>query len=132
MTYIQPVVSTCFKLEPLSRSSVDAAVRLHRETLGYSLNSRLGESNLSFLYNLMLQESGCRVVIATSAGKVVGLVSSVLDTDLFKKRAVASMPFWRWIYLAGRLVTEPGVWPEWVQSWPGERPVFFKSEQVKP
>ena len=62
---------------------MDSVVALHRKTLYYSVNSRLGSSHLSYLYSEMQKDITCLSMAAVSHEEVLGVVSAVLDPGKF-------------------------------------------------
>jgi ribosomal protein S18 acetylase RimI-like enzyme len=127
-----PLTASPIQFQPLTVNQVEEAVRLHRASLDYSINSRLGPGHLSYLYAALLQDETCLVVAAVGEGKVLGVVSAVLDPDLLKKRLFASMPLRHWIALAGRAAFQPKIWLEWLRNRQLDQPVRYKGQLIKP
>ena len=119
-------------LKPLSSIELDSVVRLHRDAIHYSFNSRLGASHLAYLYSMLQQDATCLVTVAVEDDKVLGVVSAATDPAGFKERVFSSMSPARWAAVAGRLFLQPGLWLDLWQGRALDRPVIYKNEQVKP
>ncbi len=132
MAVPQQVGTPMFTLKPLSSIELDSVVRLHRGAINYSFNSRLGASHLAYLYSMLQQDETCLVTVAVEDDKVLGVVSAVADPAGFKERVFSSMSPARWAAVAGRLFLQPGLWLELWQGRALDRPVLYKTSEIKP
>jgi len=132
MAVPQQVGTLLFTLKPLSSVELDSVVRLHRDAIGYSINSRLGAEHLAYLYFMLQQDKSSLVTVAVDDDKVLGVVSAVTDLAAFKERVFSSMSLARWSAVAGSLLFQPGLWLELWQGRALDRPVIYKNKQIKP
>ncbi len=132
MAVPQQVMTPMFNLKPLSSVELESVVRLHRDAIGYSINSRLGAGHLAYLYSMLQQDKSSLVTVAVEDDKVLGVVSAVMDPATFKERVFSSMPLARWGAVAGRLLLQPSLWLELWRGRALDRPVIYKNKQIEP
>ncbi len=105
-------------------------VAIHREGLGYTVNSRLGFPHLAFLYQQMSRDRESYVGVAVAAGKPTGIVSGTLDEDRLKSRILRSMRPAGVLRLLLRLAVRPGLVVQWLQSLIIALPVYDHGMEV--
>ena len=119
-------------LAPAAHQDIEAIVRLHREALPYSLNSKLGDSHLARLYAIMLSDSPSMVAIARRQGVLAGVVSASLDPGQLAARAMAGLKLRDWAELLGRVAARPGLLADWLENVRLSRPVTLNGAVVRP
>jgi ribosomal protein S18 acetylase RimI-like enzyme len=127
-----PIISLAFSLQPITESVIDSVIALHRKNLYYSTNSRLGASHLSYLYQVMQKDVTCLVVAAVSNEEVLGVVSATLDPGKFTRRLFGNLSARRWAAVLFHLVSQPGIWLEWLESHNTSRPVQYQGREIRP
>jgi len=113
-------------LRPIIRRAtirdINQVVRIHLQTIPYSLNSCLGLEHLSGAYHRMLKFPDCEVLVATKAGKIIAIgvleyYSQAVATALLQSNSVRSIAL-----LSLKIFRQPGsiftllqeVWSTWV------------------
>lgn len=130
-TVAQPALA----LEPLTAQDRDAVVKLHREALGYSLNSKLGAEHLAHVYRMMCEDTSSVVLSARHSGQrgvPVGVVSATLDPESLKRHLMSGLTLRQQAGLLGRLALRPIMLVDWLEDLSLSRPVTFKGAVVAP
>jgi ribosomal protein S18 acetylase RimI-like enzyme len=122
--------STGIEIRRLSDESISDIVRIHRSGLGYSLNSRLGNEHLAFLYRRLLVDPNSYVGVAYATGRPIGVVSGTTDLEDSKSRLLRSMPRRRIFGVAAKLLVRPGLVLQWGQGRIIDAPVRYEGEEV--
>ena len=115
---------------PISESVLQDVVRIHREGLGYTVNSRLGTTHLGFLYRTMARDSTCFVGVAMVEGRAAGIVSGTLDEERLKSTILKSMSARKKAGLATRLLLQPWLMLQWLQSVITALPAYRAGQEV--
>lgn len=103
-------------VRPLDEGCLPDVVRIHRNGLGYTLNSRLGDRHLGFLYRLMAADPQSFVGVALQGQKAVGVISGTLDEDQLKARLMRSMSARGLLKFASHLILDPTLCIPWIQG----------------
>lgn len=122
--------STGIEIRGLSDEFLSDVVRIHRNGLGYSLNSRLGIEHLAFLYRSLLVDPNSYVRVAFAEGRPVGVVSGTSDLKDSKSRLLRSMSRGRILGIAAKLLVQPRLVLQWWQGTTIEAPVRCEGEEV--
>ena len=117
-------------VRPLSESLLQDVVRIHKEGLGYTLNSRLGTTHLGFLYETMARDSTSFVGVAMVEGCVAGIISGTLHEDRLKSAILESMSARQKAGLATRLLLRPWLMLQWLQSVIIALPAYYEAQEV--
>jgi ribosomal protein S18 acetylase RimI-like enzyme len=94
-------------IRPLTAKLIEAAVRIHEESLGHTFNSSLGTEHLRFLYRAMCADRACYVGVALDGDRPVGVVSGTLDAQGLRSRLIKSISARRAAGLALGLLARP-------------------------
>ncbi len=122
-----PEIEIC----PLTGDLLPDVVRIHRDALGYTLNSRLGDAHLMRLYSQMSKDSESYVGVAVVEGRPAGVVSGTLNEDRLKARLLGSLPPSALLTVLAELVRHPGLIGAWLQSLSIARPVYHEGKRVE-
>lgn len=114
----------------LRREFLDDVVRIHRNGLGYSLNSRLGDDHLAFLYESLLVDPNSYVGVAVDQGRPVGVVSGCINVEASKSRLLGSMSPRRRLVVAAKLLIQPALVLSWWRGRTIDGPVHYEGEEV--
>ncbi len=106
-------------------------VRIHRDALGYTVNSRLGDTHLKRLYAQMSKDSESYVGVAVVEGRPAGVVSGTLNEDRLKARLLGSLPLSALLAVLAEMVVHPGLIGAWLQSLSIARPVYHEGKRVE-
>ncbi len=117
-------------VRPLTDEFLRDVVVIHREGLGYTVNSRLGCAHLASLYQHMARDHDSYVGVAMAAGKPTGIVSGTLHEDRLKSRILRSMGPAGLARLLLRLSVRPGLVLQWLQSLIIALPVYDHGTEV--
>jgi GNAT superfamily N-acetyltransferase len=120
------------QVQPLPADDIEAVVQLHREALGYSLNSRLGTAHLARLYAAMRCEPSSLVVTVNRQGVPVGVASATLDPARLRQRLLNSLTLRQRAALVQQLIGRPRLWLDWYESLRLGRPVRYANAVVRP
>jgi ribosomal protein S18 acetylase RimI-like enzyme len=96
---------------PITEADIPHVVRLHQRVMGYSVNARLGNAHLAFVYRATAALPDALVCVAEDDGVVVGAVSASLDEAVCARALVRQMGMAQRITTAVRLCCTPSVWP---------------------
>jgi GNAT superfamily N-acetyltransferase len=118
-------------VEPLRKEFLEDAIRIHRAGLGYSMNSRLGNSHLAHLYLMMGNDPECYVGVAVLHGRPVGVISGTEDANRLKSRMLRAMPLTRLIVTAARFLYQPWLILQWITEAIIAAPVIYEGQEVK-
>ncbi len=121
-------IITVREFEP---QDLKATVSIHRATLGYTLNSCLGESHLAAMYSNMAQQRGAYVGVALQGDQRVGIVSGTVDLDQARAQLLRSFAVSHWLFILSRMLLHPVLLREW---WNGNvigRPVYDGGIEVR-
>ncbi len=121
----QPII-----VRPLTEEFLQDVVDIHREGLGYTVNSHLGIAHLAYLYQNMARDPQSYVGVAILDGKPAGIVSGTLNEDQLKSRLLRSMPVAGLARLALRFLVRPWLILQWLQSIIIALPVYDHGEEV--
>lgn len=122
--------SKAIEIRRLSDEFLSDVIRIHRDGLGYSLNSRLGNEQLAFLYQGLLVDPNSYVGVAVTAGRTVGVVSGTTDLENSKSRLLKSMSGRRVFGIAAKLLVRPGLVLQWWQGRVIDAPLRYGGELV--
>lgn len=119
-------------IQPLDQAHIRQVVEIHRQVLGYSMNSRIGPDHLSLLYSVMLTSPDCFVAVALYDSRMVGFVSGTLDPESVKSRFIRSIPKFHWLKILFRLLFLPGLFTEYWHGRKIDQPVHWESHLIAP
>lgn len=118
------------EIQRLAPGMLDVILRIHRAGMGYSLNARLGEDHLRYLYTVMAADPDCYVGVALMDGRPVGVVSGAVDAEGFAAKLIGMMRARRLLSIALQMVVHPVLIWLWLQGNVIARPVLSDSAEV--
>lgn len=116
--------------QPLTQDILESVIRIHQESLPYSLNSRLGRDHLRFLYGCMSNDPSCYVGVAIVDEQAVGVVSGTLDVGRLRSKLLHSMSTATQARLALRLGLSPSLLILLWRSSVIARPIYVGGQEV--
>lgn len=117
---------------PLEREDIPAVVKLHRQFLSYSINSRLGAAHLSYIYEMTRKDRASVVLVAKIKKVIVGVVSATLDPERLARSFFVNLTISGRLRLFLNLITKPHLILEWFKDKELVRPVVYEGEAVIP
>lgn len=117
---------------PLEREDIPAVVKLHRQFLNYSINSRLGAAHLSYIYEMTRKDRASVVLVAKIKKVIVGVVSATLDPERLSRSFLMNLTISGWLRLFLNLIAKPYLLIEWFRDRDAVRPVFYEGKAVIP
>jgi ribosomal protein S18 acetylase RimI-like enzyme len=115
---------------PLQAEALPIAARIHATGLGYSFNGRLGADHVAWLLKTVAQDPNSTVVCAAVDRIPAGVVTATLDPDALRRTLRAHMgPRW-YVRTALRMVHDPMLLAELIESMVVERPVSFDNRSI--
>jgi ribosomal protein S18 acetylase RimI-like enzyme len=118
------------RVVPLRTELLGDVVRIHKAGLGYTMNSRLGDDHLAFLYQFMATDEASYVGVALMNQRAVGVVSGTADASGLNSRLLGAMSMGRRVRVALRFLSRPRlIWELW-KAMQIARPVMHEGKQV--
>jgi ribosomal protein S18 acetylase RimI-like enzyme len=124
--------SPSISIGDLTDADIPAVVALHRRSLSYSINSRLGASHLASIYAFMKNEPSSLVQVARQGDRIVGVVSATLDPQHLKSAFMSGLQLAKKIKVGIQLVSRPMILLDLVNNRNVERPVTWEGQEVQP
>ncbi len=115
----------------LTEQTLPQVIRIHEAGLGYSVNSRLGEEHMAFLYRLMAGDEHCFVGVAALNDRAVGVVSGTIDADALKTKLLRTLSLSQAAHLALACIAHPSLLLQWWQEIRIGAPVYHAGEEVR-
>lgn len=101
----------------LSNQDIPTVVRLHRKVLGDTVNARVGEWFLQYLYSQLLQLPNlATVLIAKDEDQIVGFISAAKDYRLLSGQLMAALSIKQKMIIGWFLITHPTLWLAFLQQ----------------
>jgi hypothetical protein len=124
------MVNSHHEIRPLVVSFLEDVVQIHKTVLGYTMNSRLGDEHLAFMYRQMSGTPECFTGVALVSGCPVGVISGSANMDSTKSMLLKNLTPALWINFLTRLLKNPelaiGLWNNGII----DRPVFVDGKPV--
>ncbi len=123
--------SRLVKVQRLESSQLDAIIAIHRQVLGYTLNSRLGSQHLRAVYEHLGRQDGSYLGVAMVDGRPAGVVSGAIDLDSAKSQLLKSFSLGHWLVVLSKIALNPFLLRDW---WNGNvigRPVHVAGKEVR-
>ncbi len=104
-------------ITPLTAGLVTQVVQLHRQVLGDTVNARIGEWFLNYLYQqLLLQTQFAKAWVAVEDGTVVGFISIATDYQQLSNSLMQRLPLTSKVRAGWFLLIHPGLAWEFLQQ----------------
>lgn len=116
---------------PLAEADIPAVAALHRSTMTYSLNSRLGGKHLEYVYAEMGKDPQSLVAVARVDDRLAGAVSATIDPELFKKQLFRQQSISQWLRLGFQMVRQPGLVRDAAAASRSDSPLLYKGIPVR-
>jgi ribosomal protein S18 acetylase RimI-like enzyme len=75
-----------FEIKIMEQGDIPSAAKIHKEVIGFSLNSKLGLDHLRNLYEVTLKDPYSSIYVAHRENHVVGVAVATLDPDHLQKK----------------------------------------------
>jgi GNAT superfamily N-acetyltransferase len=115
----------------LTANFLHEVVCIHIAGMGYTLNARLGEDHLQYLYRRMSADPSCYIGVALVDGRPAGVVSGSADAASFSWRLLRAMPPRRLLRTVIEMIMRPRLMWQWMQGNAIARPVHVAGHEVR-
>lgn len=118
------------QIEFARAKDIPEIVTLHRSTMSYSINSRLGINHLSYIYQRTISHPGSLVKIARFNHRLVGVVSATLSVSHLKDWLKSEISISEWMKYLKEISAHPTLWAPLLQSITTNGPIHWRGETV--
>ena len=119
-------------ISSLKSEKIKEVISLHQKLLGLTLNNRLGNEHLQYVYETTIRHKQSKIAVATLNEKIVGhIVLSINPSDL-RKTLLRNRSLGKLAKTFFSLLIKPSLFYQYLDNRKLEPPLYYKGSIIQP
>ena len=116
----------------LKFDQIKEVARLHQKLLGLTLNNRLGNEHLEYVYETTIKHKSSKIAIATLNEKIVGHIVLSIDPSGLRKTLLKNCSLRRLAKISFKLLINPSLFYQYLDNRKLEKPIYYEGSIIEP
>ena len=119
-------------ISSLKFKQIIEVISLHQKLLGSTINNRLGNEHLEYVYETTMEHKKSKIAVATLNEKIVGHIVLSLDPLDLRKTLLSNRSLGKLAIIFFRLLTKPSLLCQYFDNRKLEKPIYYEGSIIQP
>tara|TARA_B100000886_G_C20376342_1_gene471919 strand:+ start:171 stop:776 length:606 start_codon:yes stop_codon:yes gene_type:complete len=126
------LIAEQLNISSLKSNQIGEVVSLHQKLLGLTLNNRLGNEHLEYVYETTIKHKSSKVAVATLNEKIVGHIVLSIDPLDLRKTLLKNCSVSKLVRIIFKLLINPSLFYQYLDNRKLEKPIYYEQNIIEP